>query len=343
MQTIPSSTAVQRFHPILVLLHWGLAAFIAAALILGALKMAPMPNTDPMKAEALRAHMTGGLLILLLMLLRLVVRRTTRHPPKASTGSGMLDRLARISHSALYALVIAMALSGLAMALQTGVIHLVVGGHPPIPPDFWAFKIRSIHYLISRLLITLITLHVVGALFHTFILKDGLLGRMALGRRLTASETSAAERHWRLTDRLPTHFARLVLLFQGVVLTLIAARVLIDPIAASAKDQIGLGSPLAIVVTQIGLGAFPLAAAIFVVVCAFSVATLRAGLAFVLIFDLTALAVRLHAVLAVGGFAANRGPFIGETMFGVLALAALIWQSGPQRRSSELSSIGSLI
>ena len=335
MQTLPSTTAVHRYHPILVFLHWGLAVFIAAALILGALKMAPMPNTDPMKAEALRAHMTGGLVILALMLVRLVTRRATRHPPRASTGSGIFDRLARISHSALYALVIAMTLSGLAMALQTGVIQLVVGGHASIPPDFWAFKIRSMHYLISRLLIALITLHVMGALFHTFILKDGLLGRMAFGRRFTTSGTSVGERQWTLTERLPGHFARLVLLFQGVVLTLIASRVLVDPIGATAKDQIGLGSPLAIVVTQIGFGAFPLAAAIFVVICALSAATLRAGLAFVLIFDLTALAVRLHAVLAVGGFAANRGPFIGETLFGVLALGALIWQSGRLHRSSH--------
>jgi hypothetical protein len=55
----------------------------------------------------------------------------------------------------------------------------------------------------------------------------------------------------------------------------------------------------------------------------------------VLIFDLTALAVRLHAVLPAGGFAQNRGPLIGETVFSVLALAGLIWQSSWLRRSSE--------
>jgi hypothetical protein len=135
--------------------------------------------------------------------------------------------------------------------------------------------------------------------------------------------------------RLPLHFARFVLLFQGVVLTLIASRILLDPIGASAKVQIDLGSPLAIVVAQIGFGAFPLAAAIFVAVCALSARTLRAGLIFVLIFDLTALAVRLHAVLPAGGFAQNRGPLIGETVFSVLALAGLMWQSGWLRRSSE--------
>jgi len=135
--------------------------------------------------------------------------------------------------------------------------------------------------------------------------------------------------------RLPLLFARLVLLFQGVVLTLIASRILLDPIGASAKVQIGLGSPLSIVVAQVGFGAFPLAAAIFVAVCALSARTLTAGLIFVLILDLTALAVRLHAVLPAGGFAQHRGPLIGETMFSVLALAGLIWQSGWLRRSSE--------
>jgi cytochrome b561 len=186
-------TIVIRYHPILVVLHWGLAIFILAALGLGAFKMAPMPNTDPMKSEALRAHMTGGLVILVLMLLRLITRRATLHPAPASAGAPVLDRLARLSHGALYLLVITMALSGLAMSLQTGIIPLVAGAHPPIPPDFWEFPIRRVHYLISRLLIGLITLHLAGFLFHTFIRRDGLLRRMALGRRFASPETSVIE------------------------------------------------------------------------------------------------------------------------------------------------------
>ena len=42
------------------------------------------------------------------------------------------------------------------------------------------------HYALSRLLMGLIALHVVGALYHTLILKDGLLRRMAFGRRALA-------------------------------------------------------------------------------------------------------------------------------------------------------------
>jgi len=57
-------TLVSRYHPLLVALHWILAMLIIAALALGALVMVKIPNTDPMKLEALRSHMIGGSLIL---------------------------------------------------------------------------------------------------------------------------------------------------------------------------------------------------------------------------------------------------------------------------------------
>jgi cytochrome b561 len=178
-----SVATASRYHPILVVMHWVLALFIIVALTGGALKMAPLANTNPLKLEALRVHMTGGIFILTLMSLRLIVRRFTLHPPQATTGVPLLDRLARLSHTALYVLVIAMALSGLTMAVQTGVIRLVAGGHPPIPPDFWVFPIRTVHYAISRVLMGLIALHLAGVGYHTFIRRDYLLRRMGLGKK----------------------------------------------------------------------------------------------------------------------------------------------------------------
>src|SRR5215475_7551304 len=53
-----------RYHPVLVALHWALALLVIAALALGTLIMAKMPNSDPMKIEALRSHLAGGVLIL---------------------------------------------------------------------------------------------------------------------------------------------------------------------------------------------------------------------------------------------------------------------------------------
>ena len=182
---------VTRYHPALVALHWLLALFIPAALALGALVLAKIPNASPMKIEGLRSHMIGGMLILALMLLRLFVRTGTAHPPAAAAGHPLLDRVAWWSHRLLYALVIAMAASGLFMALQTRLFVSVLGGGGPLPADFWAFPIRWVHYLVSRLLMALIALHVAGALYHAFIRKDGLLRRMVFGRRFAAAREAA--------------------------------------------------------------------------------------------------------------------------------------------------------
>jgi cytochrome b561 len=174
---------VSRYHWVLVVLHWSLAFLILAALTLGALALVRIPSSDPMKIEALRTHMTGGIAILLLMLVRLSVRLRSARPPDADTGNPWLDRLAVASHRALYVAVLAQAAVGLTMGIETGVVALVLGGHPPIPDDFWVYPIRTLHYAISRVLMVLIALHVSGALYHTFIRKDGLLRRMWFGRR----------------------------------------------------------------------------------------------------------------------------------------------------------------
>jgi cytochrome b561 len=121
-------TQVSRYHPALVVLHWALAFLIIAALALGALVMVNIPNTSPMKIEALRSHMAGGMVILVLMLIRLAIRTRTAHPQPASAGHPLLDRLAFVSHRMFYGTVVVMAGSGIIMALQTG---LRISGHFP--------------------------------------------------------------------------------------------------------------------------------------------------------------------------------------------------------------------
>lgn len=183
--------SVYRYHPVLVALHWILAFFIIAALYLGATKLAPLPATDPGKIEGLRIHMTGGIVLLTLMLLRLAARNVTTLPPKASAGHPFLDALARISHWALYGAVIAMAAMGVMLAVESGLIGLVFGKTVSVPADLWVYWPRTAHYVISRVLMALIALHISGALFHTFVLKDGLLRRMLFGRRKLGDGTGS--------------------------------------------------------------------------------------------------------------------------------------------------------
>lgn len=71
---------VSRYHPLLVGLHWILALFILAALMLGAVVLVNVPNTSPMKIDALRTHTVGGGLIVIFMIVRWFVRANTSHP-----------------------------------------------------------------------------------------------------------------------------------------------------------------------------------------------------------------------------------------------------------------------
>jgi cytochrome b561 len=176
---------------LLVALHWLLAFLIIAALALGALVMVKIPNSSPMKLEALRSHMSGGVAILALMLIRFVVRTRTSRPPAAPTGNPILDRVAWASHRMFYGAVLVMAGSGVFMALQTHLPEIVFLHHGTLPASFWVYPVRTVHFVASRVLMALIALHIAGALYHTVILRDGLLRRMFFGRR-TAPATDPA-------------------------------------------------------------------------------------------------------------------------------------------------------
>ena len=174
---------VTRYHPLLVLLHWLSAFLIIGALFFGATVLAHTSNANPAKIEMLQKHMGAGVAILVLVLVRLLVRNRTEHPPSTSAGNPWLDRLAWVSHRLLYVAVLGQAGSGLVMALQTRLPQVLFVYQGGLPGDFWAFPIRYVHYGFSRLLMALIAVHVVGALYHTFILRDRLLRRMGFGRR----------------------------------------------------------------------------------------------------------------------------------------------------------------
>ena len=182
-------TMVSRYHPLLVILHWVLAVLIIASLALGALVMVKIANADPMKVHALRNHMLGGVLVLVLMLPRLIVRVRTDHPAPASAGHPWLDRLAWASHRLMYVAVLGQVATGLVLALQTNLPQIVFGGAGALPVDFWVYPMRTVHYLFSRALMALIALHVMGAIYHTLFLRDGLLRRMFFGRRFVTTSS----------------------------------------------------------------------------------------------------------------------------------------------------------
>lgn len=173
-----------RYHPALVALHWLLALGLIFALSMGTLSLDKLPNASPDKIGALRGHMIVGVVLAGLMLVRLITRLKSATPPAASTGSGALDLLGRVVHAGLYLAVFLMAASGAATAFLADLPQIVFfGSGQPLLEDFRHLWPRSVHGLMAKVLMALIVLHVIGALFHQFRLKDRLLSRMWFGPR----------------------------------------------------------------------------------------------------------------------------------------------------------------
>jgi cytochrome b561 len=189
-----NSTLASRYQPVLVALHWLLALMIIGLLCLGFFVLANMPNTDPKKLEILVWHMSGGMLVLVLMILRVIIRVWSARPATATTGSPLLDRFASIAHGSLYGIVFLMIVSGWA----TG--WLISGSFqpngPPLPQSFTLLPTFQVHATLAVLLVTLIAVHIAAALYHQFVLKDGIFRRIWFGERtIVPVETTERSDH----------------------------------------------------------------------------------------------------------------------------------------------------
>ena len=171
-----------KYNNAQVVLHWLVALLVLFMLFMGNFVLAQTPNTDPTKIFALRGHIIFGGVILLLTLIRLVWRRMSPQPPHAETGNTLLDKLGVAAHYALNIVVLLVAASGIGIALQAGLPDIVFGGQGTLPQDFWSYTPRVAHGILTKLLVALVALHVVGALYHQFLLKDRLFARVWFGK-----------------------------------------------------------------------------------------------------------------------------------------------------------------
>lgn len=174
-------TKPKRYHPLLVTLHWLTALLVFILLGGGKAVLLMMPNTAE-KIIPLTLHVTTGLIALVVLVLRLAVRLLTSKPEPASTGNPILDKIGVLTHYLLYIAVFGMVISGLGMAVISGLFGVLYQNTGSLPADFWVYPPRIAHGITASALIGLLALHIGAALFHQFIRKDGLFSRMWFGK-----------------------------------------------------------------------------------------------------------------------------------------------------------------
>lgn len=165
-----------RYTTSQVAVHWLAALLIVFLLVTGTFVLADLPNTAE-KIGNLRIHMLLGALTGMLVLARVVMRKRLPSGPAVQG-----EKLAHLGHLALNLGILLLVASGGVLALQSGTFDAVFGTGV-LPEDFKLFTLRKVHGLLSRLAMALIAVHVLAALYHQIMLKDGLIARMTFGKK----------------------------------------------------------------------------------------------------------------------------------------------------------------
>ena len=168
------------YTPLAKALHWLMAALLIGLLSLG-FYMADLP-LSPDKLQLYAWHKWVGVTVFALVWLRLLWRITHRPPAYPDSMSRTLQLLAHGGHWALYALMIAIPLTGWLMSSAKG-FQTVWWGVWPIP-DLLAkdkelgHSLQEVHEALNWLLVLLISGHAAAALKHHWVDRNDILTRM---------------------------------------------------------------------------------------------------------------------------------------------------------------------
>jgi cytochrome b561 len=185
MRDVPAGRApVEIYGRAARVLHWLTVALIAVQVPVGLL-MSYRGNIlnvwDAITGALYNGHKLIGVTILLVVLCRLGYRLVHGAPPHEASIAPWQRIASRLDHWAMYVLLICAPVAGyIGVSLFPALDIFGLFSLPAIvAPDREASKTAFLaHKLLVALLVPLITVHVAAALFHYFVRRDNVLGRM---------------------------------------------------------------------------------------------------------------------------------------------------------------------
>jgi cytochrome b561 len=142
-----------------IALHWLIAILIVAAWFTGEGAGEAMDVVEEGGTAGFVPHAAIGLAILAVVVLRIVVRLGRGAPAAPGTPGSLSVLAADWGHRLIYLLMVAVPLGG-------------------ISTFFLGLDVGDIHELAANVLMLVVLGHALMALYHQYILKDGLLRRM---------------------------------------------------------------------------------------------------------------------------------------------------------------------
>ncbi len=162
------------------LFHWVMAALILVQITLGL--MAANWPLSPAKLELFFWHKSSGMLILALVALRLAWRLANPTPALPPGMAAWERTAAHLSHFLLYALMIALPVTGWIISSASNVPFRIFWLIPlpaiTAPDKAVANLFSAVHGWLVTLLALVLLAHVGAALRHHYVKRDAVLSRM---------------------------------------------------------------------------------------------------------------------------------------------------------------------
>ncbi len=161
------------------IVHWLMASLIMLDLYIAQKFGGVMEDWD--RFESRSDHATLGTIVAVLFCIRIFLRWKHGAPPLPTDMPGYQKFLAHAAHWLLYGLIGALIATGILSAMNADSLVtpfglFSYGDGRGVEATFT--YIRGFHELTTNLIIALIGLHIVAALFHLIIVRDGVTGRM---------------------------------------------------------------------------------------------------------------------------------------------------------------------
>jgi cytochrome b561 len=175
---------VDRYTPPAVLLHWAIAMLILGLFPLG-IYMVDLP-VSPEQLKLYAYHKWAGVTVFFLVLLQLAWRLRHAPPPLPVSLPRWQQRAAHGLHVVLYALMLAAPLTGWLMGSAYG-FSTAWFGVLSLPNliqknEGLGDLLKLVHQYLNYAFIVFVIGHVVAALWHQLIDRDGMLHRMLIAR-----------------------------------------------------------------------------------------------------------------------------------------------------------------
>jgi len=160
------------------ILHWIMAAMILTMLFIGVTMVVSLAHYPVLLA----IHRPLGIAILVLVVIRFVNRQLTSLPPFPASMSRGERLVATNSERLMYGLMFALPLVGWGMLSAANYPIVLYGSlHLPfiLPVDAMLYAVlRKAHTILAYLFFFTILAHFGAIMFHTLIVRDGILKRM---------------------------------------------------------------------------------------------------------------------------------------------------------------------